>query len=392
MPSTVKVRVKAARNLPMGSGGSSSSDAVSPPSGKAATTTSSATQPISANVFGSSLLLGSNSGSTSQPLHSVLGRDWYVTVTLGGHSSNIAGSEEERAIRLRGSHNNNQASNQPANRNVYAGSSSAVPAATSSSYFHKPGYTARTNVCRRTLQPVWDEEFRFDVSDDSLLQDEPLVFKVCDLAENSTSSAMNRSNSSTGVFMSTSTQTDETSIGLVYIDLNPLLTSEAEMEMDDSDFEALDGVDGWFPLYDTLNGVRGELLLSVKLNFIGDVNPFRDSSAGVRLLPFSTLHPDAGYNIIHVFGFVEELVVADDPEYEWNESLVLRRGSSGGGSTRNSAPGATHENRQTLMHLLDASVRRRMCKRVLEMGVSRHALLVSELLESSNPFPVCRIR
>ena len=70
-------------------------------------------------------------------------------------------------------------------------------------------------------------------------------------------------------------------------------------------------IDGWFPLYDTLGGVRGELGLSVKLNFIGDVNPFRDSSAGVQLFPFSTLDPASGYTISHVFGFVEELVVAD---------------------------------------------------------------------------------
>jgi hypothetical protein len=33
-------------------------------------------------------------------------------------------------------------------------------------------------------------------------------------------------------------------------------------------------IDGWLPLYDMLRGVRGELGLSVKLTFIGDVNPF----------------------------------------------------------------------------------------------------------------------
>ena len=40
-------------------------------------------------------------------------------------------------------------------------------------------------------------------------------------------------------------------------------------------------IKGWFPIYDTLRGVRGELYLSIKLQFIGDDNPFRDSSAGV---------------------------------------------------------------------------------------------------------------
>ena len=70
-------------------------------------------------------------------------------------------------------------------------------------------------------------------------------------------------------------------------------------------------IDGWFPLYDTLGGVRGELGISVKLTFIGDTNPFRDSSAGVQLFPFSDLDPGSGYTISHVFGFVEELVVSN---------------------------------------------------------------------------------
>ena len=109
-----------------------------------------------------------------------------------------------------------------------------------------------------------------------------------------------------------------------------------------------------FPLYDTLGGVRGELGLSIKLNFIGDVNPFRDSSAGVQLFPFSTLDPNSGYTVTHVFGFVEELVVADDPEFEWSDNFNQARTS--------------HETRQTLMYLLDAKVRRRMCKKVLEVS------------------------
>ena len=94
--------------------------------------------------------------------------------------------------------------------------------------------------------------------------------------------------------------------------------------------------------------------LSVKLNFIGDVNPFRDSSAGVQLFPFSTLDPASGYTVSHVYGFVEELVVADDPEFEWNDNFRRAR--------------VSHETRQTLLYLLDASVRRRMCKTVLEKG------------------------
>jgi hypothetical protein len=115
-------------------------------------------------------------------------------------------------------------------------------------------------------------------------------------------------------------------------------------------------IDGWFPLFDNLGGVRGEIEVYVKLNFIGDVNPFRDSSAGVQLFPFSTLDPNSGYNVAHVFGFVEELVVADDPEFEGVEF-----------SDNFNQARTSHEARQTLMYLLDAKVRRRMCKKVLEV-------------------------
>jgi hypothetical protein len=280
MPSTVKVRIKGARNLPGTIDGFplATSSAVS--------------------VTASALLAPVGSPATT---------DAYVTVSLGGHSGLVADYEEQPNLK-------------------YTASLEKL-------------YTARTRVCRNTINPVWDEEFRFEVADDTLLQDEPLIFKVCD------SEAMRMGES----------------IGLVYIDLNPLLTQTAR----EDDYTrnsiskprqgiAAGVIDGWYPLYDTLGGVRGELGLSVKLNFIGDVNPFRDSSAGVQLFPFSTLDPESGYTISHVFGFVEELVVAEDPEFEWNANFREARTS--------------HESRQTLMYLLDASVRRRMSKKVLEMG------------------------
>jgi hypothetical protein len=268
MPSTVKVRVKAARNLPL------------PETPRAPTVATT----------GNGLF------------HSPPGRDAYVIVSLGGQANGIASSEEEESIRQKDT-------------------------------ARKPGYSAKTKVCRKTVSPIWEEEFRFDVSDDTLLQDQPLIFKVCD---------------------SDKTLGQDENIGLVYVDLNPLLTTEADRDEQDGE-GGVSGIDGWFPLYDTLSGVCGELLVSIKLNFIGDVNPFRDSSAGVRLLPFSTLDPASDFVVTHVFGFVEELVVADDhPEFPLNENFRQAR--------------VSHETRQTLMYLLDASVRRRMCKTVLDMG------------------------
>lgn len=186
MPSTVKVRVKAARNLPL---------------------MDHQTATTAAMAFGNIL------------------RNPYVVVSLGGHVD-LTDQEEE------------ESSGQKQKR-----------------------YAAKTKVIRRSTNPVWDEEFRFDVSNDTLLQDEPLIFKVCD---------------------SDALSTDE-SIGLVYVDLNPVLAQTAFKD-DHDDNEQADGgqtaasLGGWLPIYDTLGGMRGDLEVYVKLNFIGDVNPFRDSS------------------------------------------------------------------------------------------------------------------
>ena len=291
------------------------------------------------------------------------GIDSYVKVTLGGHSGLVADLE-----------------NEDLQHDYYPNGSNS---ASSSKNTQKKSYTARTRVCRRKINPTWDEEFRFEIADDTLLQDEPLIFRV---------------------LASVDTISSDESIGLVYVDLNPLLTLTATDADNDDDNDTSDNdkndnenmkrksnsndtndgnatinqtnslstitnnssakgkkkkstrvLDGWFPLYDTMGGVRGELGLSIKLNFIGDVNPFRDSSAGVQLFPFSTLDPASGYEVLHVFGFVEELIVADDPEFEWKNNFRQARTSN--------------ETRQSLLYLLDFSVRRRMCKKVLEVCI-----------------------
>ena len=223
MPSTVKVRINAARNLP----------------------------PMQ---------------NTNGPLK--LSTDAYVTVTLGGHSEFISDYEDIT---------------------TFLQNSTTAP--------KRKCYRDKTKVVRKTLDPVWKEEFRFDVADDTLLQDEPLIFKVFD---------------------ADALSNGDGSIGSVYVDLNPLLMRSVLLSDDDSSEKNNTDhiIDGWFPIYDPLEGVRGELSLLIKLNFIGDINPFRDSSAGVQLFPFSSFDPNSGYVVKHIFGFVEELVVSEDPEFE----------------------------------------------------------------------------
>jgi hypothetical protein len=211
-------------------------------------------------------------------------------------------------------------------------------------------FQGKTGVEKKTLNPVWNEEFRFEVSDDTLLQNEPLIFKVWDSDNYKADSC----------------------VGMVYVDLNPLLMRAAaktaledrsdeddeneklkvgsegnekispskdneqnvlalvkkesfvDQQETEDDQEELT-IDGLFPIYDTLAGVRGELNLSIKLQFFGDLNPFRDSSAGVQLFPLSMIDEGSGWEVSHVFGFVEELGVADDPEYEWKDQFRQAR-------------------------------------------------------------------
>ena len=109
----------------------------------------------------------------------------------------------------------------------------------------------RTRVEKRTLNPTWNQEFRIEVADDCDLQDCPLVLKCIDKDY----------------------MTSDDEIGAVCIDLNPLLMQHEQVQLA-----------GWFPLYDTLRGACGELSIVVKMDFVGDVNPFKESGAGVQFL------------------------------------------------------------------------------------------------------------
>ncbi|KAF9970101.1 hypothetical protein BGZ73_007287 [Actinomortierella ambigua] len=177
----------------------------------------------------------------------------------------------------------------------------------------------RTTVCRKTLNPTWHEDFRFEVSDDADLQNEPLELKVLDY----------------------DAITANDSVGSVIIDLNPLLPVNSPWQ-----------IAGWFPIYDTIRGIRGELNVQVKLQFFGDVNPFKDSSAGIMF--FSTNSLPAGYQIVAMHGFVDAIVNEDDPEYHWSDSFRTQRSSN--------------EARQRLLFRLSGQLRRLLGKETLELG------------------------
>ncbi|CAM9245284.1 unnamed protein product, partial [Chrysoparadoxa australica] len=197
----------------------------------------------------------------------------------------------------------------------------------------------RTQTRRKTLNPVWDEEFRYELADTSILQNEPIAFKVMDK----------------------DVYTADDVIGMVYIDLSPLLMRASGGRASSKDMtiqaptapNAAPNVSGWFPLYDTLRGVRGEIYLEVKVKLIGDQNPFRESSAGVHFFGVSRLDPSI-YRVLDVYGMVEELIVDKDPEFQWKDNFRQARSSN--------------QSRQGLMYKLDAQVRRQLGRKVQEAG------------------------
>ncbi|XP_074489209.1 C2 domain-containing protein 5 isoform X21 [Sebastes fasciatus] len=179
--------------------------------------------------------------------------------------------------------------------------------------------TFKTDVFPKSLNPQWNSEwFKFEVDDEDL-QDEPLQVTVLDHDTYSANDA----------------------IGKVYIDIDPLLCNEAASV-----------ISGWFPIYDTIHGIRGEINVLVKVELFNDLNRFRQSSCGVKF--FCTTSIPRCYRAALVHGFVEELVVNEDPEYQWIDRIRT--------------PRASNEARQRLISLMSGELQRKIGLKVLEMG------------------------
>ncbi|XP_066152809.1 C2 domain-containing protein 5 isoform X3 [Euwallacea fornicatus] len=189
--------------------------------------------------------------------------------------------------------------------------------------------TYKTDVCRRTLHPQWNTDwYRFEV-DDSELQDEPLQIRVMDHDTYSTNDA----------------------IGKVYLNLNPLLLPVAG-QLATGDNNPYHEISGWIPVYDTMHGIRGEVNVTVKVELFSDFNRFRQSSCGVYFF-YSPSIPQ-GYQANIINGFVEELIVDDDPEYQWIDKIRT--------------PRASNEARQTLFFKLSGELQRKIGVKALALG------------------------
>lgn len=179
--------------------------------------------------------------------------------------------------------------------------------------------TYKTEVYRRSLNPYWNSEwFRFEV-DDEELQDEPLQIRIMDYDTYSANDA----------------------IGKVYIDLNPLLQKDSKHVLS-----------GWFPIYDTMHGIRGEVNCIVKVALFIDANRYRQSSCGFKFY-YCPRIPE-GFICEGILGFVEELVVNHDPEYQWIDKIRT--------------PRASNEARQTLFSKISGEVQRKIGIKAMDLG------------------------
>lgn len=95
--------------------------------------------------------------------------------------------------------------------------------------------------------------------DDAELQDEPLQIRIMDYDTYSANDV----------------------IGKVYLSLNPLLIPNS-IELKSRKSGKGSVMTGWIPVYDTLQGIRGEINFIVKVDLFSDVNKFRQSSCGVQ--------------------------------------------------------------------------------------------------------------
>src|SRR3989338_1895187 len=173
-----------------------------------------------------------------------------------------------------------------------------------------------TKIVRKSLNPLWDKTFEYELPFDKKIQDLPIEIRVMDK----------------------DTLSRDDVIGSVLIDLSPPLMSYSS------------GIQGWFPIFDTMRGIRGELRVSVSLEFLGDVNPYRNSSAGVQFFNVSN-PPDA--EILSCCGLVSELVVKPDPEYRIVDSFRASR--------------VSNTERQQTFSALAGKLRRRLGIRAQEM-------------------------
>lgn len=111
-------------------------------------------------------------------------------------------------------------------------------------------------------------------------------------------------------------------VGVVIIGLDALLTGK----------ESERRIAGWFPIYDTLRGINGQLYVQIRVQRVTGATP----------MFFSASAPE-GFEVVRYHGLVDELQVSADPEHQWHSYI------------RGARP--TNEKRQLLFYKMAGQVK-----------------------------------
>ncbi|EUT93095.1 hypothetical protein PFAG_00223 [Plasmodium falciparum Santa Lucia] len=87
-------------------------------------------------------------------------------------------------------------------------------------------------------------------------------------------------------------------------------------------------LEGWFPLYDSLAGLKGELYCIIKWEFFEEKNPYNENSSDVLLLGTTFFPNNSPYYIEQIIDFANELKIVNDPEYDWKDLIRSNRNSN----------------------------------------------------------------
>ncbi|KFD53290.1 hypothetical protein M513_05771 [Trichuris suis] len=249
----------------------------------------------------------------------------------------------------------------------------------------------RTEIYPKSLNPKWNSDWFLFEADDATLQDECLQLRLGFRPQHAeTFSAAEFPSFSILCLccfivtlpcmhevMDYDTYSANDAVGRVYIGLSPLLSGRGSQ------------IAGWFPIYDTMHGIRGEINVIVRLNLFADISQFRESSCDIEVFAMilkgalegrgfcwivdvfpwliqrqstqKPMEPDTkasglpfGRALLAIRGFVDELIADNDPEHEWIDKIRT--------------PRASNEARQTLFAKMAGQLMRRIGKKVSEMG------------------------
>ncbi|XP_063712159.1 C2 domain-containing protein 5-like [Symsagittifera roscoffensis] len=185
------------------------------------------------------------------------------------------------------------------------------------------GEVKKTPVCHRSLSPTWGDPetgvgFCFNFSEDEQLFEELLLLRVMDH----------------------DTYSAHDAIGRVDIDLSMFLYRSSSPNQ----------IAGFFPIFDTMHGIRGELYVKIEVSLI----PTTNSTTDVVFYASASVPPNC--KLVTVFGLVDELVVNEDPEFQLIDKLRTSRTSN--------------EVRVKVFSQLSAQVRRKLALKSLDLGAN----------------------